>query len=506
MEGYFSYIYSMKNSGEETVTITKKEYNNLLQIQTKHQYLQFELEKLKRMIFGSRSERFVPADPGQLALDIDAEEKPAPVEPEKEEVTYTRKKKKEGKQQGHARMPLPDHLPRREEVIEPDEDITGCKQIGDNITEILEYDPGSLYVRKIIRPKYVQPREEKIITADMPTLPIPRGNAGSGLLSHIFISKYVDHLPFYRQVKQLKRQGIDMAESTMNDWFRSCCMLLEPLYDATKHIVTQSQYIQGDETPVKVLTSQKKGASHKGYFWVYYSPLEKIVCFDYRKGRGREGPEEFLKDFSGTLQTDGYKVYDSYQKKEDVTLLACMAHARRKFDEAKGNDKKRAEHALTEIQKLYKVERSAREQKLSFEARKKLRQKEAADVLEAFERWLNDQLTEVLPKSAIGVAIQYTLGLWPRLKRYVDDGRYEIDNNMVENNIRPVALGRKNYLFAGSHEGAKRAAMMYSFLGTCQQNNVEPFAWLKDVLSRLPDHNHRELYQLLPPNWSPLSK
>lgn len=491
------------NINEETIILSKKDYQELINLRSENLFLKHELDKLKRMIFGSKSERFIPADPGQLTLDMELELQQPP-EAEKETISYTRTKPKEEKKPGHARMPLPAHLPREEHIIEPEEDVSNCKKIGENITEILEYKPGKLYVKKYIRPKYARPDEQGIITGELPTLPIPRGNAGPGLLTQLIISKYVDHLPFYRQVKQFKRQDVIMAESTINDWFRATCNLLDPLYGKLKEKLLKTDYLMADETPIRVLTSQKKNASHKGYHWVYYSPVEKIVCFDYQKGRSREGPMEVLKDFKGTLQTDGYKAYDIFGRKQGIKLLACMAHARRKFDEAKDNDLRRATIALEYIQKLYKTERKAREEKLSYQARKQLRNTESIPVLQELEFWLKEELVKVLPKSAIAQAIAYTLNLWKRLEAYTEDGRYEIDNNLVENSIRPVAIGRKNYLFAGSHEGAKRAAMIYSFLETCKQNDVEPFAWLKDVIARIPDHKANRLMELLPQNWKPL--
>jgi hypothetical protein len=295
-----------------------------------------------------------------------------------------------------------------------------------------------------------------------------------------------------------KRADITIAESTISGWFSATCRLLEPLYEKLIEKVKQSSYLMADETPIPVLTKDKPGSTHKGYHWVYYSPQERQVCFDYRKGRGREGPREFLEGFQGALQTDGYAAYNEFEKREGITLLACLAHARRKFEKCKDNDPKRAGYALKKIQELYDVEGEAREQKLSFEERKELRQKESVPVLAELEAWMRGQLIQVLPKSAIGEAIAYTLKLWKRLSRYAENGRWEIDNNAIENSIRPVALGRKNYMFAGSHEGARNAAMIYSFLGTCKINNVEPYAWLKDVLTRIPDQSIQQLEELLP--------
>lgn len=496
-----------RNIGEETVTISAADYHSLLKevedykiqiAKVKHQ-----LAQLKRMIFGSKSERFISEeDSSQLKLDFGEtiEEKPAEERPT-EEVTYKRKKKSKGKRP--VRVALPPHLPREEHILEPTNKKAGDQKIGESVTEILEYQEAKLYVKSYHRPKYVAPGKDGVKIADLPTMPIPRGNAGPGLLSHLTISKFIDHLPFYRQRQILKRHGLDIAESTINDWFTAICQLLEPLYDRLHLSVLGTDYLMADETPISVLTGAKPGSTHKGYHWVYYSPLNKLVYFDYRKGRGRDGPAEILKNYKGALQTDGYIAYDSFGQKQGITMLACMAHARRKFEHALGNDPERAGYVLKQIQRLYKIERTAREQEMSFAERKALRREESVPILDELYDYLKTQLREVLPKSDMGKAIAYTLNLWPRLQRYTEDGRYEIDNNLVENSIRPVALGRKNYLFAGSHEGAHRAAMIYSFVGSCKMSNIDPSQWLKDVLSRIPDHKANKLDELLPPNWQP---
>lgn len=489
------------NHIETNIVIPRKEYDEL---KAENLRLRHELAQLKRMIFGSRSERFIPIKDGQLALGFEIEEAPKP-EPEKETITYSREKQDKLEKKGHSRLELPAHLPRIEEIIEPKEDITGAEKIGETVTEVLEYEPGKLYVIKIIRPKYKLAQstkeETKIVTGELPSLPIPRGIVGAGLLAFIFLSKYVDHIPFYRQVQQFKRQGIRIAETSIQGWFKAICKQLESLYIVHKQLALKSSYIQSDETPIKVKSSEKVGSSHKGFFWAYNFPLEKMVLFEYSKSRGRETPEQFLESFSGTLQTDGYNVYDIFEKKKDIILLGCMAHARRKFDEALSNDKDKAEQALKFIQELYSIERKIKEQGLNFEQIKELRQKHAVPVLNEFKQWLDKNLNETLPKSVIGQAISYTLSLWNRLIRYVEDGKYKIDNNLIENSIRPIAVGRKNYLFAGSHEAAQRAAMMYSFFGTCKINNINPYEWLKNIIERLPDCKQSELENLLPHKW-----
>jgi len=492
-------------NGQKTYTdsgdfITREMYDEQVAINRElvgeNMYLKQELAQLKRMIFGSKSERHLGSDPGQLSLGLGTETI-GQGEKEKEQITYTREKP-DNKKGSAIRLALPSHLHREEHIIEPAEDITGARKIGEVVTEILEYTPGKFYVEKYVRPKYVIPKEERIVIGELPSLPIPRGNAGPGLLAHLLISKFTDHLPFYRQVQQFKRQDIDIAESTISGWFTASCRLLEPLYERLVKRVSGSTYLMADETPIPVQTKDKPGSTHKGYHWVYYAPLEKLVCFDYRKGRGRDGPEKFLESFRGMLQTDGYNAYDIYEKKDGITLHGCMAHARRKFENAKDNDPKRADYVLERMRKLYMTEREARENNFSFEKRKELRAEKSLPVLQELEKWMKEQLPEVLPKSSIGQALVYTLGLWNRLTRYIDNGQVEIDNNLIENSIRPVALGRKNYMFAGSHEAAQQAAMIYSFLGTCKINDVEPLGWLKGVLQRIQDHSIQKLDELLP--------
>jgi transposase len=490
----------------ETIEIPIAEYNKFKNLEYEVLYLTNQIEQFRRMIFGSKSERFVPNNDGQLKIDFGPEfEKEAEPKVETESISYTRKKKSKKEVPGHGRALLPAHLPRKEEVILPEGDLEGKIKIGEAVTEILEFEPGSLFVRRIVRPKYAEENGEGVVIADMPSLPIPKGNAGPSLLSHINVSKFVDHIPFYRLREMLKRQEVVIAESTLNNWHSGTCNLLQLLYE--KHIeeILRNDYLQGDESPIKVQTREKKGSTHLGYQWVYYSTEKKMVCFDYRKGRGRAGPEDFLKNFRGFLQTDGYIAYDGLKTDNTIVLLSCMAHARRKFEHALDNDRERASWALKKIQRLYHCEAIAREAGMSYEERKKIRTKKSARYMAQLEKWLKEQLQQVLPKSAIRTAIAYTLNLWPRLMRYLDDGRFEIDNNLIENSIRPMAIGRKNYMFAGSHTAAERAAMMYSFFGTCKLHKIDPQKWLTDVLTRIQDHKAKDLWQLLPQHWTPLT-
>jgi len=481
----------------ELVTITKQEYEELKHFKSEVAWLKYQLAELKRLIFGAKSERYIAPDPNQPTLFELPEE--LSVDKPQEEITYKRNKPETKRQP--LRLELPAHLPRRTEVIEPENLPEGSKKIGEIITEILEVEPANIYVRQIIRPKYIveqNDEETRIVAADLPTLPIPKSNAGASMLAHIIVNKYVDHLPFYRQVQIFKRQKVDIPESTIGGWFSASSKLLEPLYGTLQHHILTRDYLLADETPIPVLTKDKPGSTHKGYHWVYYDPVSRQVLFNYQPSREREGPDEMLKNFSGYLQTDGYAAYNNLKNQAQIQHLACMAHARRKFEHAKDNEPVLVPQIMAMFHDLYDIEREARENNLSHEEIKALRLLKAPPILEEMKTWLDDKLLTVPPKSAFGGAVAYTLNLWPRLIRYLEDGRFQIDNNLIENSIRPVALGRKNYLFAGSHEAAQNAAMIYSLLASCKINNVEPFSWLKDTLTLIPDWPANQLHKLLP--------
>ncbi len=478
---------------------TKPSYEELLQEnqfqKEQIEYLKEQLSNLQRMVFGQKRERFVSASNGQLALF--EEDKKRSVE--KEEISYLRNKTAAKKQTPHFRNPIPEHIPRKEIFIEPQGiDTTGLKRIGEEITEELEYEEAKLYVNKYVRPKYALAADEGVIIAELPSRIIPKGIPGAGLLSHIIVSKFMDHLPIYRIRRQLKRSGIALAESTINDWLKAVVELLEPLYNIQRARVLGKDYLMVDETTIRVLDKGKKGKSHTGYHWVYYDPLGKEVFFEYQRGRNSEFPTETLKNFKGHLQTDGYAGYNEVGRGPNVIQLACFAHARRKFESALNNDKKRASWILKHIRYLYLVERRARDGGLSYEERYEFRQRHSVRQLKNIRRWLIKNKVEVLPKSSIGRAIEYTLNLWNRLVRYVDDGRFEIDNNLVENSIRPIAIGRKNYLFAGSHNGAKWAAILYTLLAAAELKGLEPKSWLKELLKKIPDYPINRLAELLP--------
>jgi len=471
--------------------------------------LQHELSQLKKVVFGPRHERFSPTIPSKdqlpLELNLPVTESSPVVRVQKIEYTRTitsDKKKPEG-----GRMKLPAHLPRTRVTIQPDEDVTGMISIGEEITEELDYTPGKFFVREFARPKYVRPEpkegESSIVIAELPTRVIDKGIVGPGLMTQILIDKFVDHLPLFRQNERFKREGINIPSSTMSDWVAKGVQKIEPLGARLGEVVLKSDYLQADETTIKVLDKEKKGKTHLGYYWVYRAPQYNLVLFDYRQGRGREGPKDSLKPFRGILQTDGYGAYDYFGSIAGITLMGCWAHTRRHFFEARGNDLQRSDYALSLIQDIYAIEHRAREQGLTHEQRRQLRQSEALPLLVKFEQWLRTEYAGVLGESPIGRAIAYALRRWDKLLIYTTDGRLEIDNNLVENSIRPVALGRKNYLFAGSHDAARRSAIFYSLFGSCKINDINPHAWLSDVLERIDDHPINRLEELLPHIWKP---
>lgn len=472
--------------------------------------LKHEIAQLKKMIFGSRHERFQAADPQnllkkdsiQLTLDLAADTISTCKITGAAQVKYIRTQTQTTPNKPHpGRSALPEHLRRETIILQPDTDVTGLKKIGDEVTEILDMVAGELYVKQYIRPKYVVPVSninDTVITASLPARTMEKCMFGEGLMAQILVDKYCDHLPLYRQMQRFSRAGVEIAQSTMNSATARALESLFALYDAHKRIVLQSGYLHVDETGIRVLDQTKKGTTHNGFYWVYHNSKDKMVLFDYRSGRGREGPDDILRDYRGYLQTDGYSVYEDFERRPGIKMLNCIAHARRKFVDAQHNDAGRAQYALRLFQKLYDTERTIKKDDLSGEELLELRQKEAVPVLKEIEQWMIEQYPKVTPASVIGKAIAYCLPRWKKLSLYTTDAILNIDNNPVENAIRPIAVGRKNYLFAGSHDAAQRAAMIYSLLATCRLHSINPYQWLKDVLERMHGYTTANIHELLP--------
>lgn len=386
-----------------------------------YERLRFELDQLKKLAFGSRHERFIPTDPGQLALGMEMTE--VPENPQIQTVEYQRQKPSTSTPPP-SRMPLPADLPRQEIIIQPEGDISGLRKIGEEITEQLDYVPGKLFVRRFVRIKYAGAGGKGILIGSLPDRPIEKGIPGAGLLAHIIIDKYTDHLPVYRQAERFKREGVTIPTSTLTDWISQACKLLEPLGDTLRKLALASGYLQADETPIKVLDRDKKGSTHRGYYWVYHAPQEKLVFFDYQESRGREGPRQQLQSFKGYLQTDGYQVYEEFGNARDIHHLCCMAHARRMFSDAKDNDKARAEYVLGRIQELYAIERRLKGK--SEDEIVTIRAAESLPILNGLKTWMVENYPAVLPQSLIGKAIAYSLQRWEKLTLYTHQGMLQL--------------------------------------------------------------------------------
>jgi transposase len=452
------------------------------------------------MLFGQKRERFIQ-DATQLPLPFEPgpEQEIQQEEILTEKVTYTRNKQKK---QHPGRAKLPDHLPVEEVEIHPDGDLSQMVCIGKEITDELECIPEQFYIKRYIRYKYApKSKEGSHLIAPLPTRVIDKGIPGAGLLAMLLVNKYVDHLPLYRQKQRFARENIPINASTMNNWVKQAIEKLEILYDCLLADIKGRGYLQADETPIKVLESEKKGACHQGYYWVYHDPIEKNVLFNYQASRSHEASLHVLRGFQGYLQSDGYGVYEKVATQQGIIHLGCMVHARRGFEKALNNDPVRAQKALIFIQQLYAIERQAKEDQLTPEQRKEIRLEKALPILNQMGKWLSEEIKQLLPKSTIGKAFKYCISRWDELNNYLLDGYLEIDNNLTENAIRPVALGRKNYLFAGSHEAAQRAAVIYTFFAICKKHQVNPFEWLKFTLENIMDTSIKNLRDLYPQNF-----
>jgi transposase len=407
------------------------------------------------------------------------------------------------------RQPLPRHL-KRERIVhdlgEEEKHCSSCQQhlrpIGEESSERYEYIPAQLTVIEDICKKYACACTVK--TATKPPQPIEKSTAGASLLAQVIVAKTADHLPLHRQEKIFERHGVDISRKTMGGWLAQCADLLKPLYGSMKEVLFQSKVIGTDDTSVKVL-DVKLPFARIGRIWPYSGDAaHPVILYDYTATRERAGPEEFLKGYRGYLQADAYGGYDAFFKDpaRGLTEVGCWAHARRYFHKALESDQARMGPALLLIAQLYRVEKEARA--LTAEDRLGLRQLRSKPILDKLRNYLLEIQTEVLPKSPEGRAVRYTLKNWTALTRYCQDGDLQIDNNATERAIRGVAVGRNNWVFFGSDEGGKTAAVLRSFVASCQRVGVDPFAWLKDILSRIADHPITRLAELLPHNWTPV--
>ena len=490
-------------SKEELIALINKEKQSysevrIAELEDENAYLKSQLAMYKRMQFGQKRERF-EGDPAQIALPFETpvDQIAAQEEILKEKISYVRSRPNH-----KGRAALPSHLPVEEIEIYPAGDLSAMVCIGKEVTEELDYEPARFLIKRYIRYKYAAKNGEGVKIGHLPERVIDKGIPSAGLLASILTDKYQDHLPLYRQKQRFAREDIQIASSTLEGWTKEALIKLEPLYEQLVFDIKTKGYLQVDESPIKVLESEKKGACHQGYYWVYHSPLDGVVLFDYQPTRGSAGAKTMLESFKGYLQTDGYAVYEKHGKRKDVTHLACWAHARREFERALDNDKTRSQKALSMIQQLYAVERKASQQMLDPVKIKELRLTESLPVLNELGKWIFEQIKSTLPKSQIGKAMQYSYNRWDALSAYLHDGNLLIDNNQIENSLRGLALGRKNYLFAGSHDAAQRAAMIYSFFAICKKHNVNPSNWLKNTLLNISTINHKNITDLYPQNFN----
>lgn len=475
--------------------------------------LQTMIAYLRRMQFGRKSEK-IDRQVEQLELELEElesakasqlDELERKLEPVKAAAVAAVRKP--------VRRPLPNHLPREVETHLPSE--PGCpacgaelNKLGEDVSEVLEWVPASFKVIRHVRPKMCCTKCDVIVQAEAPGRPIARGLAGPGLLAHVLVSKYADHLPLHRQSEIYAREGVDLERSTLADWVGSASKLLEPLNEALcKHVMSAAK-LHADDTPVPVL-EPGKGRTKTGRFWTYVrderpagQATAPAVWFAYSPDRSGKHPHQHLASFKGTLQADAYAGFNRLYDSGNVKEAACWAHVRRKFlDIEQAHASPLAGEALKRIGELYAVESDIRGR--SPDERKHVRQTRSVPLIADLHAWMQQTLAQVSRKSDIAGAINYAIGRWPALLRYCDDGLLEIDNNAAERALRVVALGRKNYLFAGSDAGGERAAAIYSLLGTAKLNGIDPEAYLSSVLRRIADHPINRIEELLPWNLFP---
>jgi transposase len=464
--------------------------------------LTHEVALLKRHRYGQRSEQLnllqrsllddiVETDIAAIELELDGlRSTPAPAV-----------------RQPPKRTPLPPELPRTEVHHEPDNTACACgcqlKRIGEDVSERLDYTPGVFTVERHIRGKWVCDHCETLTQAPVPAQVIDKGIPTSGLLAQVLIAKYADHLPLYRQEQIFARAGVPIARSTLAEWVGICGVQLQPLVDALRETLLSEPVLHADETPVPMLSPGKK-KTHKAYIWAYAStPFSDLnaVIYHFTPGRSGQHARDMFGEWSGKLVCDDYSGYKA-SFAQGVIEIGCMAHARRKFVELEVSGKSQiAGQAVEYIRQLYEIEREVAP--LSSEARHEIRQSRSKPIVDGLHQWMQAQRTKVPDGTATAKALDYSLKRWAALTRYLEDGAVPIDNNRVENLIRPWALGRKNWLFAGSLRSGRRAAAIMSLIQSAKLNGHEPYAYLKDVLMRLPTQKASAIHELLPQHWSP---
>jgi transposase len=474
----------------------------VIQEHQRAELFKYRHDLLARRYFGPSSEKRNEAPGQQLLFELPSEpERPAPETPADREAAPRKKKR------GGGRKPIPPELQRRRIEYTLPEEQRRCpccgdvmQPFGEEVTEQREFIPASLFVIQHARIKYAcKPCQEKPVIAPGPQKVIERISAGPGLLAWNVVAKFQHHQPLYRQEDIFKQHGDEISRSTQCSWLATVAELLEPIYRRMVAQVVQSRKIHTDDTPIKVL-EPGMGKTRTARFWVYLGDQgHPFTVFDYTPNRSRDGPTGFLKGFKGYLQADAYTGYNPLYAGQEVIEVACWAHTRRKYFEARDTDAL-ANEMLALIGELYAVEAEARV--WSPAERKLLRQMKTRPVLERIRSWLDARVGKVLPKSPLGQAITYTLNQWTALTRFLEDGDLEADNNLGENALRPICLGRKNFLFVGSDAGGRRAAILYSLVRSCERHDVNAWQYLRDVLIRISTHPASQIDDLLPHRWT----
>ena len=462
--------------------------------------LQHQLEVLRRRLFGRKSETI---DPAQLAMFIASptEEGSSSLSTGPSPAT----EKPRTRASGHGRAVLPSHLPRQRIEYTPTASQLVCscgremRRFAEESTETLEYVPASFVVVEHVRPKFSCPKcHDAVAIAPPPSLPIDKGRPGVGLLAHVLVSKYADHLPLHRLEGIFARQGVDLSRSTMCDWVAGAADLLSPIVDEMKRQVVLAPIVQSDDTGIPVLCDERK-RTKRGVMWVYQGAGHAI--FEYTPTRSATGPKRFLDGYRGYLQADAYSGYDQVYASGAIVEVGCWAHTRRYFFEAQESDPRRCAQMLKWIAMLYAIERDATDAQLDVVGRVALRRDRAGPILAQMRLWLDEVAQFVLPRSPLGAAVGYARNQWHALTRYLDDGRLGLDNNAAERSLRAIAIGRKNWMFAGSDDGARRAAIMYSLIVSCRLRGIDPFAYLRAVLDAVGCHPASRVDELTPRAW-----
>jgi len=512
-----SQINPLKNAVEQLIAevkLLREENANLVRLNKekdkriqKLELVECQYQQLTKLVYSRSSEKSVVVAPGQLPLGIEADVVEACNINDGQKIeSYTKIKAEKKKHPG--RNGIPAHIERKYIDMHP-EDLPSDAEHFDTVeTEQLEYDPARLFATVYRRYKYKRTNTDGSLEFFIANLPQEKDKslAAPSLKAHVTVEKYMWHTPIHRQMQRFAQSGIILSENTIGDWTNSTCHTLTAIYDAHRQSIIKPAcgYMMADETTYLVLDANKKKGkkSSLGYMWAYCNPVDKLVFFEYQRGRGNKHAKAVLQNYNGYLHADGYNVYKHYGTLPGITLVNCNAHARRKFHEALLTDKHRAEHALMLYSKLYGIESHCKEQGLSFDERKKIRQEKSVPIFEELATWVKVEITRVTSlKSPIGKALVYFSEREKQLGMYLYDGMLLMDTNLIENAIRPIVLGRNNYLFAGSHEAAQNAAIIYSLFATCKLHDVNAYDWLKYVLVVMPTFPSSRIAELLPQNW-----